>query len=405
MLTLRLAWRNLWRNPRRTLITLAAIGLNAAILIASYSLMDGLILHTISNATNLVTGEVEIHAPKYLVNRSIYKSLKDPQLILERLKKEGLPAAARSYGYGLLAHGTKSAGAMFWGVDPAREKQVFDLYKSILAGSFLADTPHKGMVLGRKLARSLEVQVGDEIVVVVQAADGSLGNDLYTVTGILKTAGDSIDRQAAIIHQQDFQNLYVSEGRIHEIAVNTRGALPLSEIAARAAKAAPGEEVKTWRQLLPSLSDLVNLFSGSIVIFGMVFFLAGALGVMNTMLMATFERIREFGILKAIGTSPWRIMRDVAAEAMVMGLVATVLGGLLGLAMSWYLQVFGLDTSGLAGGYSIGGVALDPVWRAAISLKTVVRPMLVMWAVCLLSSLYPAAIAARLDPVEAISHV
>ena len=405
MMTLRLAWRNLWRNTRRTLITLAAVSLNVAILIATYSLMDGIMLQTVSNATNLVTGEAEIHAPKYLVNRSMYKSLEDPEQILKRLQQDGLPAAARSYGYGLLAHGTKSAGAMFWGVDPAREKQVFDLHQATLAGRFLTDTPAKGVVLGRKLARSLEARVGDEIVVVVQAADGSLGNDLFAVIGILKAAGDGIDRQAAIIHQEDFQELFVSGGRIHEIAINTRGALPLEETAARATLAAPGAEVKTWRDLLPSMSDLVNIFEGSIVLFGMVFFLAAALGVLNTMLMATFERIREFGILKAIGTSPWRIMRDVAAEAAVLGLMSSILGGILGLVLSWYLQVVGLDTSSLAGGYTVAGVAFDPIWRAAVSVKTIVKPIIIMWVVCLLASLYPAAIAARLDPVEAITHV
>ena len=124
---LTLSWRNIWRNPRRTAITLAAISLNAAILIVSYALMDGIMEHTVSNATNMVVGEAQIHVPKYLVNRSLYKSLKDPEAILSALGREHIPAAPRSYGYGLVAHETKSAGALFWGVDPAREKTTFDL--------------------------------------------------------------------------------------------------------------------------------------------------------------------------------------------------------------------------------------------------------------------------------------
>jgi ABC-type antimicrobial peptide transport system permease subunit len=126
---------------------------------------------------------------------------------------------------------------------------------------------------------------------------------------------------------------------------------------------------------------------------------------MNTMLMATFERVREFGLIKALGASPWRIVRDVAAEALVLGMTATLLGGGLGLAVGLYLQTAGLDTSAFAGSYTIAGVAFDPTWRAVVSLESVLVPILAMWGTCLLASLYPAVIAARLDPVRAMQHV
>lgn len=406
MTTFRLAWRNLWRNTRRSVITMAAVGLNAGILILSYSLMDGIMIHTVENATNMVVGEAQIHAPKYLADRSIYKSLKDPKAIMAGLEREGLPASARSYGYGLAAMKTKSAGALFWGVDPNREKTTFDLAKHLGQGTWLSETPRKGLVLGKKLARSLKASVGSDIVVVVQAADGSLGDDLFTVTGVLKAAGEIIDRSAAIMHQEDFSELFVSGGRIHEIAINTRGKRPLEDIAVEAARVAPGDEVKTWRQLMPPLSDLINFFSAAVGMFGVIFFLAGALGVMNTMLMATFERLREFGIQKALGATPWRILRDVAAEAFVLGFVATAAGTAIGVGATYYFQEVGLDTTVFAAGdATIAGVAFDPIWRAVLSVKTVTVPVVIMWVVCLLASIYPAAIAARLDPVKAIHHV
>lgn len=405
MIILQYAWRNLWRNTRRTAITLAAVGLNTAVLIASYSLMDGLVVHTISNATNLVVGEAQIHTPKYLSGGSFYESLVDPVRVLWEVRERKIAAAPRSYGYGLVACGTKSAGALFWGVDPATERATFDLPAHMASGRFLPEEPQQGVVLGKKLARSLNATVGSEIVVVVQAADGSLGNELYTVTGILKAAGESIDRTAAILHHVDFAELFVSGGRVHEIALNSKGRLPLDDLAALASEAAPRAEVKTWRQLMPALSDVVNLFDAAIWIFGVIFFLAAGLGVTNTMLMATFERIREFGIIKALGATPWRILRDVASEAMVLGLASTVLGTFLGLAGSYYLQEAGLDTSFFARGYSVAGIAFDPVWRAVVSLKTVLMPVVVMWIICVIASIYPAALAARLDPVRAIQHV
>ena len=221
MLTFKLAWRNLWRNGKRTSISLAAIGIGTAIVIAIYGLTWGMMAQRVGNVTNIVVGEGQVHAPGYLKDRSIYKTIGDPEGILETAKHGGVGAAARSCGFGLVSHGTKSAGAMFWGVDPDVERAVFDLPKHVRnGGGFLASKPRRGMVLGTKLARSLNVDAGDEIVAVVQAADGSLGNELFTVTGILKTVGEGIDRSAAIIHRSDFQELFVCGDIIHEIAVN-----------------------------------------------------------------------------------------------------------------------------------------------------------------------------------------
>ena len=405
MSVLRVAWRNNWRNSRRTAITLTAISLNVAILIVSYAFMLGFFDHTISNATNMVTGEAQIHHPGYLTDRSMYKDVPEPETVLGRLETAHVPAALRSYGYGLAAVGIKSAGALFWGVDPRTERAVFDLADNMASGRFLNEAPEKGVVLGRKLARSLKARPGSEVVVVVQAADGSLGNELYTVTGILKAASETIDRTAAVIHRSDFEELFVSGGRVHEIALNSRGAFPLERLAELGAAAAPGSEVKTWRELMPMLSDMINMFGVGIWIFGLIFFLAAGMGLLNTMLMATFERVREFGLLKALGTTPWRIVRDVSAEALVLGFLSTLIGGVAGLVGALILAEYGLDMTVFGGGFTVVGVAFDPVWRATVTVESVVLPVMVMWLVSLAASIYPAVLAARLDPVKSMAHV
>ncbi|MBW2140410.1 MAG: ABC transporter permease [Deltaproteobacteria bacterium] len=405
MNVLRHAWRNIWRNKRRTGITLAAVTLNTAILIMVYALMDGMIKHTVHSATNVVIGEVQAHGEGYREDLSFYKSLPDPEAFLEKAAANNIGAAPRSYGFGLVSVGSKSAGALFWGIDPALEREVFDLDENLQSGRFLLEKPEQGIVLGKKLARSLHAKVGSEIIVVVQAADGSLGNELYTVTGTLKSVGDYIDRGAAILHQDDFRELFVSGGRIHEIAFNSRGKIPVEEVAAMVTPANQEAEVRTWRELVPMLNDMVRLFDTVIWIFGAIFFLAAGLGVMNTMLMATYERIREFGILKAIGTSPWRIVSNMALEALVLSVTAAAVGLILGLLGTYYLSAVGIDTSLFAGEFSFSGVAFDPIWRAAFSVEAAVVPMVVMCVICTIASLYPAVIAARLDPVRAIHHV
>jgi ABC-type lipoprotein release transport system permease subunit len=405
MNALRRAWRNLWRNPRRTLVTMSAVGFGTAVLITSLALMDGLVRQAVNSATNLMMGQVQVHAPGFLADRSLYKSLKHPEAILAAARARGVDAVARSYGFGLAALGHKSSGAQLWGVDPAAEKRTFDLARHLARGSFLAERPAGEAVLGAKLARSLQAKVGDKIVIVVQAADGSMGNELYRVRGVLKSVGEAIDRTAVIIHALDFRRLFASGGRIHEVALNSRGRLTLDQVTALARRAAPGEEVKTWRQLLPAFSEMIDLFDGFSWLFGLIFVLAASLGVMNTMLMATYDRIREFGIMKALGASKWRIVGGVATEALVMAVVAAAAGTLIGLAGAFYFQAVGLDTSLFAGTYSVGGVAFDPIWRAAIRLKSVGLSVVMMVGVCVLAAIYPGLKAARLDPVRAIHRV
>jgi ABC-type lipoprotein release transport system permease subunit len=396
------AWRNLWRNGRRTSITLAAVTFGTAIVILFDALMQGVVEGSLRNATNLVVGEAEVHAPGWLEDRSIYDSIGDPARIIAAARARGIAAAPRSFGYGLVAHGTKSAGALLEGVDPLLEREAFDLARHVAHGAFLPGTPTRGLVLGKKLARSLDVDVGSEVVVVVQASDGSLGNDLFTVTGVLQSVGDSMDRSAALVHRDDFESLFVSAGRIHEIAFNTRGGLPLEELERTLTAIAPGEEIRTWRELLPTLSDMMALVGSFLWIFDGIFFLAAGLGVLNTMLMATHERIREFGVLKALGASPWRIARDVTVEALVLALLATVAGSALGVAATSALGVHGIDTARFAGETTIAGVAFDPVWRPVLRPAAVATAIVWLWITTAAAALYPAALAGRLDPVEAL---
>ena len=207
------------------------------------------------------------------------------------------------------------------------------------------------------------------------------------------------------MHMDDFRQLFVMPEGIHEIAVNTNARIPLATLAETLSRLAPGAEVRTWHQLLPTLSDMIQLSGASMSLFGAIFFLAAGLGVMNTMLMATYERAHEFGLLKALGTSPWRIVRDITIEAWLLACVSTLFGVLLGFAASYALQQIGLDTSSLAGETTIGGVVFDPVWRAALSLDSFVQPVIIMWIVCVLAALYPAAMSARLDPAKSMHQV
>ena len=404
MKLVKMSWRNLWRNSTRTNVTITAVALCIAILIIFQSLIIGLIGKAVYNTTNLVIGEVQIHAAGYLDDRSIYKSLKNVEEIRVVAQENNIGMVERSYGFGLISSGTKSAGTQFWGIDPESELKYFDFANHIDEGNFLTETSLKKVVLGNKLARSLAAELGTELVIFVQGADGSLGNELFYVTGILGNVADNIDRGAAIILRDDFDILFSTNNLIHEIALNSKGKLEAEEIQKLMSAKAAGVAVETWKELMPTIAIMTEKMSVfMLTIFSLIFTIAASLGVMNTLVMSTYDRMKEFGIIRAIGATPWLIIRQVSLEAILLTFLASIIGTVIGLSIAIYLQVYGIDISG-KGNLAFGGIVFDPIWRASVSLKSVFLPVVLMMLTSIVASIYPASIAARIKPVEAIHY-
>jgi ABC-type lipoprotein release transport system permease subunit len=404
MKIIKVSWRNLWRNPIRTNVTISAVAICIAILIIFQSMIVGLIEKAKFNTTNLIIGEVQIHAEDYFDDRSIYKSLQNIEEIHSVAKENNIGLVERSYGFGLISSGTKSAGTQFWGINPESELQHFDFANHIDKGNFLTNTSLKKIVLGKKLASSIAADIGTELVVFVQGADGSLGNELFYVSGILKNMADNIDRGAAMILREDFDILFSTNNLIHEIALNSKGRLESEEIQKLVSAKTTGVDVETWQQLMPTIAMMTEkMIVFMRTLFSLIFGIAASLGVMNTMIMSTYDRMREFGIIRAIGTTPWRILKQVSLEAILMTIFASIIGVVIGLSVALYFQKYGFDVSG-SGNMSFGGVVMDPIWRANVSVGIVFLPVVLMILVSTVASIYPASIAARIKPVEAIHY-
>ncbi len=404
MKIIKVSWRNLWRNPIRTNVTISAVAISIAILIIFQSMIVGLIEKAKFNTTNLIIGEVQIHAEDYFDDRSIYKSLQNIEEIHSVAKENNIGLVERSYGFGLISSGTKSAGTQFWGINPESELHHFDFANHIDKGNFLTNTSLKKIVLGKKLASSIAADIGTELVVFVQGADGSLGNELFYVSGILKNMADNIDRGAAMILREDFNILFSTNNLIHEIALNSKGRLESEEIQKLVSAKTTGVDVETWQQLMPTIAMMTEkMIVFMRTLFSLIFGIAASLGVMNTMIMSTYDRMREFGIIRAIGTTPWRILKQVSLEAILMTIFASIIGVVVGLSVALYFQKYGFDVSG-SGNMSFGGVVMDPIWRANVSVGIVFLPVALMILVSTVASIYPASIAARIKPVEAIHY-
>ena len=432
MKTWKMAYRNIWRNKRRTLITVSAATFALLLMIVYAGLLEGMKVGMERNATALQMADMQVHATGYRDEPSIYTIIEDPDAVTAPLEAHGFATSGRVLAFGLVSSGPSSAGTMVIGLDPAREGRVTEINDHLQEGRWLsADDPH-GVVIGNKMAVSLGAKIGTELVYVSQGADGSIANDLYKVRGVLKTVGSATDRSTVFMNIGALRDVMVIPDGVHEIAIRRPEGVPLAAATDRALAylvgAAPpatdgdtpadpaaverdretltarGLELLNWKQLNPALAEMFGAWDSFMVVFYAIFDLAVMLIILNTMLMSVFERVREFGVLKAVGMPPLAVIRMVVAEAIVQVGLATAIGTIVGVSLSLFMQTHGIDLTRIAGGAAISGIAIDPHWRTLTTAKSVVEPVATLLVVGMAGVIYPAIKAGFIQPLKAIHH-
>ena len=413
---LQLAWRNLWCNPRRTLIAMAAIGLGYAMLLFVASLMAGLRQQMIESGTGLLLSDIEVHAPNYYPDRPIQGTLGGPNgtdvgaLVAAIAADPRVQAASpRVYGYGLVSAAHQSAGAQLLGVVPDLEQKITVLQTQMVKGRYLAEGNPKAVVMGDKLATTIGAEVGSEIVVLTPATDGSMGNDLYTVSGVFHTGLENMDQGLVLMPLASLQDLLrLPPGKIHEVGIKLRNIATAAAVAAsldqQLSKTFP-VRVMPWQELAPELADYVQFNRRVTLILFSIFFLLAAMGIVNTMLMAIIERTRELGMLMALGMRPVQVVGLIVAEAASLALASLVLGAALGTPLLWYLQVHGLNLSSDGGAVSLAGIVVGPLWHGQQDFAAYAIAAAGLAITALAAALYPALRAARFRPAEALRKV
>ncbi len=403
----RIGWSNLWRNPRRTGITVTALALGMVMLAVTVSLMEGIVRDLIEKGTSLLLGHAQVHARGYRPDRSIFDTIPgDGRALTERLQATPgvIGAAPRVNSYGLVSAGEHSAGAELLGLVPELEATVSTLHEHLIAGRGLADSAARGgkeILIGNRLAHTLVAEPGDDLVVLTQAADGSLGNDVYRVVGVFKTGVDLVDGGLVVMRLDDLQELLaLGKGRIHEIALRTTAAARAPAIASRLARGLDTSqiEVAAWPELAPEIGAYVALSDGWLWILYVIVLTLAAIAVLNTMLMAVFERFREFGVMTAIGMRPLHIVLLVSAEVAALSAISLIVALALGAPLLHWLVRSGINLSNLTEGFTMSGVAFGPIMRGAWAGKQFALSAVLLIGFALLSGLYPAVRAARVNP-------
>jgi putative ABC transport system permease protein len=404
---LRFAWRNIWRNKRRSSITIAAIAIGMAGILFMIGMMNGWLVNMIDNSVKLETGSIQIHVKGYQEDPSVDKLIMDPNSIIKKIStlKELSGISPRIKAFGLVSHSDNSVGAMLVGIDPAKEKRVTNLYQNMAEGDYNSIVENNTVLIGKIMAQNLDVKVGDEIILLTQGADGSMGNDLFKVGGIFESASLEMERSFVYMGLASADQLLSTYGGINELAVNIQDVNKAKEVRNEIAKAINDNnyEVFSWDEILPGIAQMVVFFLGAIYLFYFIVFGIAAFGISNTLIMAIFERIHEIGVLRALGTNPGQIFLMTVFESVIMGMVGSIIGAALGYLISLYFIVFGMNLSFFAQIRTV--IAMSPIVYFKLGPNDFILGILFVIIVTALASLYPSFKAARLKPAEAIRYV
>jgi len=398
-----MAWRNVWRNTRRSSATIGAMTLALWVMLLHSGLVKGYYDRLERGVVDLEMGDIQIFAPTYQDNPSLFTTIPNSEEVTEAIENSNYPASPRLLGGGLGASGKFSAGVALRGIELERDRKVSLLPKMVGEGQWLNQKFPLGVVIGKKLARTLNARVGSELVVLTQAADGSMANELFDIRGILETISDATDRRGVIMLASSFRELMVFPEGVHQIVVRRPDDIELTAATAAVRKLAPDMDVQSWRQILPTIATMLDGARASIFILYLVIYLAVGILLLNAMLMAVFERIREFGVLKAIGAGPAKVFSLIFSEAIIQMALSTALGTILALPPMWYLSEVGINLGSL-GGMSMMGMSVGSVLYSIYSVETVVPAYTALTIIVLLSVLYPALKAAWIKPIESMRY-
>jgi ABC-type lipoprotein release transport system permease subunit len=408
ILSLRMAWRNLWRHSRRTWLTATAMIFSNILLVFMISIQFGSYDMMIGNTLKAFSGQLQVQKSGFQDNPKLRSSIPGIQTLAGELRA-ALPGAAltsRATGFALASSEQRSFGIQLIGVDPLHEAGVSTLPGLISEGRFLEDSAAAEIVIGAIMARNLKVSTGDEITLLGSGRDGSFAAGVVTVAGIFESGMNEMDRSFAEIPLAYFQELFVMGDHGHSIAIAVDGLDSVDAAVATARQAVGDREglvVLDWTELHPGLKQAIQAdMSSAWLMYGVLIVLV-AFSVLNTQLMSVLERTREFGVITALGIKPAKLASLVMLETALMALIGFSIGLFAGWLVSLYFNIHGFSYPGMeevAQRFNLPGKMYP-----SLTLLSMMLGPAVVFGFCLLASVYPALRLFRLQPVEAMRAV
>ena len=404
----RLAWRNLWRQPRRTWLTMGAMVFSNILLIFMMSFQFGMYGLMIENTLKVFTGHVQVQASGYNDDKKMRQTI--PAIIpLADSIRMGLgldTVAARAQAFALASSDDRSYGIAIYGVEPAHEVNVSNIPGLISSGRYLEEGSGAEIVIGDVLARNLRVELGDEITLLGTGVDGSFAAAVVDVVGIFSSGAKDIDRNIAEIPLEQFQDIFFMEGAGHLISIVGTDIDAIDQLQLEVSRFLPKGEglvIHDWNVLQPGLKQAIQADMGSSFFMYFILVVLVSFSVLNTQLMSVLERTREFGIVMSLGLKPGRLGRLVVLETAMMGLLGTLLGMLVGALLTTWVGSVGFTIPGMD--EMAAQFNLPARMYPQVSMLSLFAGPLIVFLFTMLASIYPAVRLRWLHPVEAMRAV
>ena len=406
-----LSWRNIWRNPRRTLVILTAIIIGLWSMILLGALMRGMEEEMVRNGIKSLTGSIQIHDINYR-NDPVVENSMDEIALLDKTIKKNLPENAkwtsRIRVAAVISNARHSYGVTLVGIDPEKEALVSFIANAVTGGRYLKSDDTNKIIVGKALLRKFHTKVGRKMILMSQNTEKEISSKAFKIVGTFSAEMESVEKQFVFVPKKVLAKMLKTGNAISEISIllpdaGTNDAFEV-EIVEKLKTDLPDSAytIETWKELLPMLKAYLNMSDGFLYIWYVVVFIAMGFGIVNTTLMAVFERMREFGLMKAFGMRPMQIVKSVLTESFFLLMIGITVGIVFGFLSVALLAEHGIDLSKLAAGAEMWG--MPRVLYPAIWPKDVAVASFVVLLLGLIVSIYPAVKAARFTPVEAMMH-
>ena len=406
----KLGWRNIWRNKRRSLLTIAAIAFATFLTVAFEGITIGTWEYSVANAVEMFSGYLQIQKEGFQENPSLSKKFSWPGEIAGRL--ENMPGvtgyAPRIQADGLISFHENSAGTAIFGIDPQAERKISRFHERVRNGKMLDPDAGDDLVAGATLLKNLKAEIGDTLVLLAQGYDGVLGNLKFRVVGSMKFGSSEMDAAMILIHYRAAQELLAMEGFVNVVAVGTPGLQSIARVRSTIQSSIKNRvsdnlAVLLWSEVMPELKQGMDLDKINHSIFMAILVIVVAFGVMNTILMSITERFREFGVTLALGIRSSGLVKLVFLETICMALTGIIIGVAMGWSLNLYLYYHPIILGGdLAQLYEDYGFLpkIVPTIRASVPLAVSIA----IFLLCCLASLYPLYRVFVLQPLKGIRH-
>ncbi len=407
-----LAWKNLWRSKRRTIITGVSIGFGIFLAVTFTGTGDYFYTRMIDAGATMGFGHVTIEAKGYNASPTLDKRLNNTTMIRQQLSdmSEISASATRIMGQAMFASASKSVGGSFIAIDPAHEDPEYNLMlKSITEGETFTSANSRGVVIGSLIAEKLNLRLGKKIVYTTTDIHGEIVGDVARVSAIFKTGVDEVDGGLVLLpidrvrQALGYQN---EEATMITVIISDQRYSTATRDLLRSRIQQDNIEILSWQETQGDLAALITLDRSTNYLSQVLVGLVIAAGILNTLLMSVLERTREFGVMMAIGMTPKVLFRLIMMESVWLGLFGLIVGTLITAPWFYYLYTIGIDFSEMMGGdYTAGGVLIDPVMHIRLFTESALFILGGVFLLTIIAGLYPAWRAINTAPVESLKNI